>query len=107
MSSPQDFPSATRQLRPELVNLLRVLKPGSRIKVTQTVRVGSTAKWTATVEGVFRNALVRNGRNRDTAWYAIIDRDWPAIKAAIKAWLEPRNFDAQGRQISPLSALKR
>jgi len=60
-----------------------------------------------TFEGVFRSALVRNGRNRDTAWYAIIDRDWPAIKAAIEAWLEPRNFDAQGRQISPLSALRR
>jgi hypothetical protein len=55
MSPPQDFPSATRTLRPELVALLRTLRPGTRIKVTQTVRVGSTATWTAQVQGVFRN----------------------------------------------------
>jgi hypothetical protein len=55
MSSPQEFPSATRQLRPELVKLLRTLRPGTRIKITQTVRVGSTATWTAQTAGVFRN----------------------------------------------------
>jgi hypothetical protein len=55
MSPPQDFPSATRTLRPELVTLLRNLKPGTRIKITQTVRVGSTAKWTTQVQGIFRN----------------------------------------------------
>lgn len=55
MIVPQDFPSATRTLRPELVALLRTLKPGTRIKITQRVRVGSTATWTAPVQGLFRN----------------------------------------------------
>jgi hypothetical protein len=54
MSQLQDFPSSTRTLRPELVQLLRSLKPGMRIKITQTVRVGSTATWKAVAEGVFR-----------------------------------------------------
>jgi hypothetical protein len=48
-------PFATRRIRPELVAVLNGLKPGQRIRVTQHVRVGSTAKWTATVEGAFRN----------------------------------------------------
>lgn len=48
--------SATRPIRPELAQLVRSLKPGQRIRVTQTIRVGSTATWTTTVEGVFRNA---------------------------------------------------
>jgi RimJ/RimL family protein N-acetyltransferase len=59
-----------------------------------------------TFEGVFRNAKIVKGRNRDTAWYAIIDREWPAIKVAFDAWLDPGNFDAQGRQIVPLSGLR-
>jgi hypothetical protein len=55
MTPRQDFPSATRTLRPEVTTLLKTLKPGTRIKVTQTVRVGSSAKWTAQVQGIFRN----------------------------------------------------
>ena len=55
MSPPQEFPSTTRTLRPELVTLLRGLKPGTRLKITQQVRVGSSAHWTAQVQGVFRN----------------------------------------------------
>ncbi len=51
-----------------------------------------------TFEGIFRQAVVTKGRNRDTAWYAIVDRDWPAIRAALEAWLDPGNFDADGRQ---------
>ena len=54
-------------------------------------------------EGLFRQGLIYKGRNRDTAWYAIIDRDWPAVKAAFQAWLAPENFDAQGQQRAPLS----
>ena len=42
--------------------------------------------------------MIVKGRNRDTAWYAMIDRDWPGIKAAFEAWLDPANFDAAGRQ---------
>ena len=56
-------------------------------------------------EGVFRQALVVKGRNRDTAWFAAIDREWPALKEAFDAWLSPRNFDADGHQIERLSDL--
>lgn len=55
-----------------------------------------------TFEGVFRQATLYKGRNRDTAWYSIIDREWPARRAAFEAWLDPANFDEQGRQRSPL-----
>lgn len=56
-------------------------------------------------EGIFRQAAVVKGRNRDTAWLACIDSEWPALKAAFQTWLDPDNFDAQGRQIQGLSAL--
>jgi RimJ/RimL family protein N-acetyltransferase len=49
-------------------------------------------------EGVFRNHQIVKGRNRDTAWFAITDGDWPAIRAGFEAWLSPDNFDAQGVQ---------
>jgi hypothetical protein len=53
--NPTAFPSSTRAVRPELVEVLKNLKPGQRIKITQTVRVGSTGTWQANVEGVFRH----------------------------------------------------
>jgi len=56
-------------------------------------------------EGVFRQATIYKGRNRDTAWYAIIDKDWPALERAYTAWLEPENFDAAGRQRLRLGTL--
>ena len=56
-------------------------------------------------EGTFRQALVYKGRNRDTAWYAATDGDWPALRAAFDRWLDPGNFDAEGRQRVRLSAL--
>jgi RimJ/RimL family protein N-acetyltransferase len=56
-------------------------------------------------EGIFRQARVDKGRNRDTAWYAMIDREWPALDRAFRQWLDPPNFDAQGRQRTSLSAL--
>ena len=56
-------------------------------------------------EGIFRQAAVVKGRNRDTAWYAAIDREWPQLKAAFELWLSPDNFDKLGRQRVPLSAL--
>jgi RimJ/RimL family protein N-acetyltransferase len=55
-------------------------------------------------EGIFRQATVYKSRNRDTAWYAIIDRDWPELKARYERWLDPANFDAAGRQRRSLSA---
>jgi len=54
-------------------------------------------------EGTFRQATVYKGRNRDTAWYSVIDAEWPARAAAFEAWLDPGNFDAAGRQRRPLS----
>ena len=54
-------------------------------------------------EGIFRQAVVTKGRNRDTAWYSILDREWPALKAAFENWLDPANFDADGRQKKSLS----
>ena len=51
-----------------------------------------------TYEGTFRNALVIKNRNRDTAWYAVTDDDWPAIRADIETWLDDSNFDERGRQ---------
>jgi hypothetical protein len=42
--------------------------------------------------------MVVKGENRDTAWFAMIDADWPRIKAAMERWLDPTNFDAEGRQ---------
>ena len=59
-----------------------------------------------TFEGIFRQATIYKGRNRDTAWYSIIDREWPAIKAAFEAWLAPDNFDAAGRQRQSLAKLR-
>jgi RimJ/RimL family protein N-acetyltransferase len=56
-------------------------------------------------EGVFRNHMVIKGRNRDTAWYAITDHEWPAVRAGMRAWLSPANFDAGGRQLRSLQAL--
>ncbi len=53
-------------------------------------------------EGTFRNARVYRGRNRDTAWYAMTDAEWPAVRSALERWLDPSNFDGQGRQRSRL-----
>lgn len=55
-------------------------------------------------EGLFRQAIVYKNRNRDTTWYGMIDADWPEIRAAFDAWLDPSNFDADGNQIAPLAA---
>jgi RimJ/RimL family protein N-acetyltransferase len=56
-------------------------------------------------EGLFRQHQVVKGENRDTAWYSIIDSEWPARKAAFERWLDPANFDARGRQKVSLSSL--
>jgi hypothetical protein len=56
-------------------------------------------------EGIFRNHMIVKGRSRDTAWFAMTDTDWPARKAAFERWLDPANFDAEGRQKTRLSEL--
>lgn len=58
-------------------------------------------------EGIFRQAAVVKGRNRDTAWFAAIDGEWPALKEAFKAWLSPTNFNQTGQQIESLADLTR
>jgi RimJ/RimL family protein N-acetyltransferase len=55
-------------------------------------------------EGIFRQHMIQKGENRDTAWFAMLDGEWPAIRSAYQRWLEPSNFDAQGRQRQPLAA---
>lgn len=56
-------------------------------------------------EGIFRQATVYKGRNRDTAWFAAIDKEWPALDNAYQTWLAPENFDDTGRQLKSLSSL--
>ena len=56
-------------------------------------------------EGIFRQATVVKGRNRDTAWFAAVDTEWPALHGAFETWLAPDNFDANGKQIQRLSDL--
>jgi RimJ/RimL family protein N-acetyltransferase len=56
-------------------------------------------------EGIFRQGAIYKGRSRDTAWYAMIDADWPHLRAAYERWLDPSNFDGAGRQKVRLSAL--
>lgn len=57
-----------------------------------------------TFEGVFRQHMIVKGRNRDTAWFAMVDHEWPARKAVFERWLDSSNFDADGRQRTSLSA---
>jgi RimJ/RimL family protein N-acetyltransferase len=55
-----------------------------------------------TYEGTFRRATHYKGRNRDTAWYAIVDQEWPDLDRSFRIWLDPANFDSNGRQIRSL-----
>jgi RimJ/RimL family protein N-acetyltransferase len=59
-----------------------------------------------TFEGVFRQHVISRGANRDTAWFSMIDSEWPVIKAAFEAWLAPENFDADGRQKRKLEDIR-
>ena len=59
-----------------------------------------------TFEGVFRQHMVVKDQNRDTAWYSIIDGEWPGRRAAFEAWLSPENFDPAGRQRRSLAELR-
>jgi RimJ/RimL family protein N-acetyltransferase len=58
-----------------------------------------------TFEGMFREHMIVKGRNRDTAWYAIVDADWPALRAGFEAWLDPSNFSSDGSQLAGLRSL--
>jgi RimJ/RimL family protein N-acetyltransferase len=58
-----------------------------------------------TYEGTFRQHLIAKGRNRDNAWFSMLDNEWPARKASLERWLAPENFTAEGKQILSLSAM--
>nr|WP_306267734.1 GNAT family protein [Pararhizobium sp. IMCC3301] len=58
-----------------------------------------------THEGIFRQALVYKGRNRDTAWFSVLDREWPTLKKAYTSWLDPENFSSSGQQKNRLADL--
>lgn len=66
----------------------------------------SAARFGFTFEGVFRQAVVVKGRNRDTAWFSMLDQEWPANQRAFERWLDPENFDASGRQKRALAELR-
>ena len=57
-------------------------------------------------EGIFRQHMIAKGRNRDTAWFSMLDSEWPACKAAFESWLDPANFDSSGKQRASLAALR-
>lgn len=57
-------------------------------------------------EGIFRQHMVVKGQNRDTAWFSILDAEWPALKASYERWLAPDNFDVDGRQLRRLEAFR-
>ena len=57
-----------------------------------------------TFEGIFRQATIYKQRSRDTAWFSIIDTEWPSLRTEFNRWLDPENFDADGTQRSPLDA---
>jgi RimJ/RimL family protein N-acetyltransferase len=57
-------------------------------------------------EGLFRQHVVYKGRSRDTTWFSVIDNDWPVLRRAFQRWLEPGNFDSEGRQRTNLSTLR-
>jgi RimJ/RimL family protein N-acetyltransferase len=59
-----------------------------------------------TYEGLFRQAIVVRGRNRDTMYFSITDREWPRLKQAFESWLDPGNFDAHGRQKAKLASFR-
>jgi RimJ/RimL family protein N-acetyltransferase len=71
----------------------------------------NSASWNAAerlgfrYEGTFRQAWVQKGRNRDQAWFSIIDSEWPAVRTALEAWLDPSNFDQSGVQLRRLQEL--
>ena len=57
-----------------------------------------------TFEGIFRQHMIVKGKNRDTAWYSMLDGEWGERKQAFEQWLDPANFDAEGRQRKKLGA---
>lgn len=68
--------------------------------------MGAAERFGFTYEGTFRQHLIVKGRNRDTAWFSIIDGEWPAVRAGFDAWLAPANFAPDGTQRASLADLR-
>jgi RimJ/RimL family protein N-acetyltransferase len=66
----------------------------------------AAARYGFTFEGIFRKAIVYKGRSRDTAWFSITADEWPRVRAAFEAWLDPVNFDSEGNQKRRLAQLR-
>ena len=66
----------------------------------------AAARYGFQYEGLFWQATITRGRNRDTTWFSIIDSEWPALRAAFEAWLATDNFDADGHQRRPLASFR-
>jgi RimJ/RimL family protein N-acetyltransferase len=66
----------------------------------------AAARYGFRFEGIFRQAVVYKNRSRDTAWFSVIDAEWPRIRTAFQMWLEPQNFDAAGGQRRALAAIR-
>ena len=64
----------------------------------------AAARFGFTYEGLFRQHMIIKGRSRDTTWFAMLDGEWPETRAAFERWLDPKNFDAAGKQKTPLAA---
>ncbi|MEM9333137.1 MAG: GNAT family protein [Pseudomonadota bacterium] len=67
----------------------------------------SALRYGMTAEGVHRQSLVIKGENRDTAWFSLLDNEWPKAGEAMRRWLDPSNFDAEGKQINRLEGIRR
>jgi hypothetical protein len=59
-----------------------------------------------TFEGVFRQAVIVKSRNRDTAWFSVLDREWPLIASPLRRWLDDENFDTDGEQVFSLGHIR-
>ena len=101
-SNAASFAGPRRSATPRTTSSVR--RPRSR--VTSSRSPARTSLLGFTFEGVFRQAVVYKGRSRDTAWFSIVDGEWPRVKAAFEAWLDPANFDAEGRQLRGLTELR-
>ncbi|KAJ5760785.1 hypothetical protein N7520_007941 [Penicillium odoratum] len=66
----------------------------------------AAARFGFTAEGVFRQHMIMKGRNRDTAWFSMLDSEWPTVRESFEKWLKVENFDADGKQIATLVALR-
>ena len=66
----------------------------------------AAARFGFTFEGIFRQHMIVRGKNRDTAWYSLLDREWPTANETFQRWLAPENFDSDGQQRNSLAAIR-